>query len=97
MFVVVIFNVCCNIYCYGIEFCVLCSSLFMSRAFYCVQYATPEKPLSSIEKQQIEIVKLLVEKGAQLNVEDLSGDTPMDLASKNDFAKCWKVMEELNS
>lgn len=62
-----------------------------------VQYATPEKPLSFIEKQQIEIVKMLVKKGAQLKVEDLSGSTPMDLAAKNDFTKCWKVMEELNS
>ena len=42
-------------------------------------------------------MKLLVEKGAKLNVEDLSGNTPMDLAAKNDFVKCQKVMEELNS
>ena len=69
----------------------------MPHVSYYAQYATPEKPLSSIEKQQIEIVKLLVEKGAQLNVEDLSGNTPMDLAEKNDFIKCQKIMEELNS
>ena len=69
----------------------------MSRVSYYVQYATPEKPLSHIEKQQIDIVKLLVQKGAQLNVEDLSGNTPMDLAANSDFTKCQKVMEELNS
>ena len=69
----------------------------MSHVFYCVQYATPEKPLSVIERQQIEIVRMLVEKGAQLKVKDHSGSTPMDLATKNDFAKCFKVMEELNS
>ena len=38
-----------------------------------------------------------MEKGAKLNVEDLSGDTPMDLAEKNDFTKCQKIMEEFNS
>ena len=65
--------------------------------FYLVQYATPEKPLSTIEQQQIEVVRMLVDKGAQLNVKDHSGSTPMDLAAKNDFTKCRKVMEELNS
>ena len=62
-----------------------------------VQYATPEKPLSEIEKQQIEIVKVLVERGAVLGVEDLSGNTPMDLAAKNDFVRCQKIMEDLDS
>ena len=71
--------------------------VYMSCISYLAQYATPEKPLSVIEKQQIEIVQLLVEKGAQLNVEDLSGNTPMDLAGNNDFTKCQKIMEELNS
>lgn len=42
-------------------------------------------------------MKLLVEKGAQLNVEDSSGDTPMELACKNDFVKGEKIMIELNS
>ena len=69
----------------------------MSCVFTYVQYATPEKPLSEIEKQQIEIVKMLVDRGAVLGVEDLSGSTPMDLAAKNDFVKCQKVMEDLNS
>jgi len=69
----------------------------MPCVFYCVQFATPEKPLSEIEKQQIEIMKLLVEKGAQLNIKDVEGYTPMELAAKNDFIKCQKIMDELSS
>jgi len=53
--------------------------------------------LSAIEKQQIDIIKLLVDKGAQLSVKDSSGDTPMELACKNDFVKGEKIMIELNS
>lgn len=53
--------------------------------------------MSAIEKQQIDIIKLLVDKGAQLSVKDSSGDTPMELACKNDFVKGEKIMIELNS
>lgn len=50
-----------------------------------------------INENQIDLVKLLVGRGAKVSAHDSSDDTPYDLALQCDFYVCAELLSELAS
>ena len=67
---------------------------------FCFSFKEPSprlKDKSSINANQINLVKLLVGRGANVKVRDSIGNTPKDLAIQYDFYDCAETLTDLSS